>query len=246
MRRVLWRLAVAVARLIPTSLLERAIVPLVQAKAHALPPAEGLRLALAIDSALYGVEGELAIRYGGGTHPKHRLIRYHDFFVDRIEPDDRVLDIGCGIGAVAHSIATRSGASVVGIDVSKERVAQARSENAHPRIEYVVGDATDDVPGGPYDVIVMSNVLEHMSNRPEFLRSVASRVHANRALIRVPLFERDWRVPLKQEMGVEWRLEWDHEVEYTVEAFAAEMQAAGFAICEQQLRWGEIWAELVV
>jgi len=63
-------------------------------------------------------------------------------------------------------------------------------------------------------------------------------------LIRVPLFERDWRVPLKRELGVEWRLDSTHMTEYTLESFAEEIAGAGLSIIHQEVRWGEIWAEV--
>ena len=65
-----------------------------------------------------------------------------------------------------------------------------------------------------------------------------------RFLIRVPLFERDWRVPLKKELGVEWRLDLDHKTEYTLESFAEEMRQANLKITYQEVRWSEIWAEV--
>jgi SAM-dependent methyltransferase len=225
-------------------LLERGFVRLVQARAHSLPPGEGLRMLFRIDAALYALQGDRAVAYGGGTHSKHRHMRYHDFFTERIRLDERVLDIGCGIGALAHSIASRSDASVVAVDIEPGKIEQARREYAHAGIEYVVGDATDGVPGGPFDVVVLSNVLEHLPDRARFLHTVLSKVAATRALIRVPLFERDWRVPLKRELGVEWRLDPTHETEYTVESFRAEMEDAGLRVTDEQLRWGEIWAEV--
>lgn len=196
-----------------------------------------------IDAALYAAQGVTAVAYGGGTHTKHRHTRYHDFFTDRIGADERVLDVGCGIGALAHSIASVSGASVVGIDIEPSKIEQARVDYRHPNVEYVVGDATERVPGGPFDVVVVSNVLEHLTDRPRFLRTVMDNVGSNRALIRVPLFERDWRVPLKRELGVEWRLDPTHEIEYTPTSFNAEVEEAGLEIADEQLRWGEIWAE---
>jgi len=39
-----------------------------------------------------------AIAYEGGVHPKHRLTRYHDFFVERVRTGELVLDIGSGKG----------------------------------------------------------------------------------------------------------------------------------------------------
>ena len=49
-------------------------------------------------------------------HPKHRLMNYHQFFLDHIRPTDRVLDIGCGNGALAYDLAGKT-AHVTGIDL---------------------------------------------------------------------------------------------------------------------------------
>jgi 2-polyprenyl-3-methyl-5-hydroxy-6-metoxy-1,4-benzoquinol methylase len=102
----------------------------------------------------------------------------------------------------------------------------------------------NDLPDYDCDVIILSNVLEHLPNRPPFLQKVQQRIKPDRFLIRVPLFERDWRVPLKKELGVEWRLDLTHETEYTQESFAEEMAEAGLKIKHQEVRWGEIWAEV--
>ena len=51
-------------------------------------------------------------------------------------------------------------------------------------------------------------------------------------------------MPLKKELGVEWRLDPTHETEYTLETFAEEMSAANFRIDHLEVRWGEIWSEV--
>lgn len=209
-----------------------------------LPPAEALRLLFRIDDALYIRQGKMAVAYGGGVHTKHRHIRYHDFFVGRIGAGERVLDIGCGPGTLAHDIATRSGANVVGVDISERSIAAARERFAHPAIRYEIGDVRSSLPDGRFDVVVLSNVLEHLPDRSELLQSLQASAKPSRFLIRVPLFERDWRVPLKRELGVEWRLDHTHEIEYTHESFATEIAAAGMRITHQEVRWGEIWAEV--
>jgi hypothetical protein len=63
-------------------------------------------------------------------------------------------------------------------------------------------------------------------------------------LIRVPLFERAWEVPLRKELGLEWRSDATHETEYTEESFAQEMDAAQLTLVHQEIRWGEIWAQV--
>jgi SAM-dependent methyltransferase len=185
------------------------------------------------------------MHYGGGIHTKHRHTRYHDFFVQRIAAGDYVLDIGCGNGALAYDVAERAGAFVLGIDISASSIALAQDRYAHSQVEYRVGDAQQAFPEGPFDVVILSNVLEHLCGRLEFLRRLRESARPSRILVRVPLFERDWRVPLRKELGCEWRLDPTHETEYTLESFREEIEAVGLTIKDQQVRWGEIWAEVV-
>jgi ubiquinone/menaquinone biosynthesis C-methylase UbiE len=214
-------------------------------RAKARPPADGLRFLFGLEAVLYPVQGDLAVAYGGGVHTKHHHTRYHEFFINRIRAGERVLDVGCGIGAVAYDVAENTGAEVVGVDLSEADIATARLRYAHPRVRYVVGDVLQDLPGGHFDVVLLSNILEHLSGRSEFLRRVQEIVKPARLLIRVPLLERDWRVPLRRELGVEWRLDPTHETEYTLESFSREMVEAGLTIGYQEVRWGEIWVETV-
>lgn len=231
---------------VPTSQLRVVLIELALRRARMLPPAEGLRFLLGLDASLYPIQSELAVAYGNGVHTKHRHMRYHDFFVARVHPGERVLDIGCGIGAVAYDVANRSHASVVGIDLSVGNIAKAKKFYDHPNVEYIVGDALRLLPTSTFDVVILSNVLEHLPGRPQFLQQVQTHIKPSRLLIRVPLFERDWRVPLKKELGIEWRLDSTHETEYTLESFAAEIHEAGLKVIYQEVRWSEIWAEVAL
>lgn len=184
-----------------------------------------------------------AVDYGHGEHPKHRLTGYHDFFVERIGEDERVLDVGCGIGSVALDVASRTSATVVGLDSSPWALATARARFAHPRVTYVEADALDYVPEEPFDVAILSNVLEHVGPRAQLLRSLRTRVGARRLLVRVPSIERDWTVPLRSELGLSFFSDPDHEIEYTEQILRDELREAGWEMGEPILRWGEIWVE---
>ena len=210
-----------------------------------LPAKDAITFLMDLDTALYPLMGVKSAEYNGGLHTKHRHTKYHDFFVNRIQSTERVLDIGCGNGALASDIAERAGADVVGIDLYEPYIEIANDQFAHPRVTYILGDALKDLPEGDFQVIVMSNVLEHLPDRENFLKKIQQGVTRARFLIRVPTFERDWRVPLKKELGLEWRSDLTHETEYTLESFAGEMADAGLKVIHQEVRWGEIWAEAV-
>jgi 2-polyprenyl-3-methyl-5-hydroxy-6-metoxy-1,4-benzoquinol methylase len=233
------------ASTLPASLLEGLAGFCVRARIRGVPAEVALRYLFRLDTDIYAVEGVKAIEYGGGVHTKHRHMRYHDFFVERIGKGERVLDVGCGDGALTCDVAERSGAEVLGMDLSEDNIARARERHPHQRVEYRLGDATEDLPEGDFDAVVLSNILEHLPDRPRFLKRLSESSRASRILLRVPLFEREWRVPLKKELGVEWRLDPTHETEYTKESFLTEMAEAGFRITDHEIRWGEIWAVVV-
>lgn len=212
--------------------------------ARSLPPEEGIRFLLDLDARLYPHQGDMAIAYGDGLHPKHRLLKYHDFFTQRIGKEERVIDIGCGNGAVAWDVAKECGARVIGIDLNEKNIEKAKSRPALPNLSFTHGDALTDLPNESHDTVILSNVLEHIEKRPEFLRLATEALAPKRWLIRVPVFERDWRVALKKEIGVEWRLDLTHFTEFTLETFAEESTAAGLKTIHLEVRWGEIWAEL--
>jgi ubiquinone/menaquinone biosynthesis C-methylase UbiE len=243
MKRFVRAFAALPFRMLPASLRRRAVQAGLTAAA-ARDPRAALRELLQIETDLHGIIDEAALAYGGGVHVKHRLMRYHDFFVDRIRAGERVLDVGCGYGAVAHSIATRARADVVGIDLEPANVAAARRMFTDARLSFVEGEAPRDVPSGRFDVVVASNVLEHISDRAGFLREIQRRAQPSRWLIRVPMVDRDWRVPMRQELGLFHFCDPTHAIEYTRQTFDAEMHAAGFAVRDQQVNWGEIWAEV--
>ena len=55
------------------------------------------------------------------------------------QPDERILDIGCGLGQLTAKIA-QSGAEVLGVDASPSMIEQARRN--YPQIKFEVVDAT--------------------------------------------------------------------------------------------------------
>lgn len=200
---------------------------------------------MALDSSLYDLQGETAVEACGGLHPKHRLMNYHEFFVSRVRRGERVIDLGSGNGAVACSIARDAAAEVVGVELNPENAAGARAraerERIADRVTFVEGDITTHRVEGRFDAVVLSNVLEHVSDRAALLRRWADWYRPTRFLIRVPAFDRDWRTPWKRELGVEWRLDPTHETEYTLASLEQEAAEAGLVVGESVINWGEYW-----
>ena len=80
-----------------------------------------------IKDKLDWIINERAIKYGNGVHPKHLLTNYHQFFIDRINNGDTVLDVGCGNGSVAISIAkSHPNSLITAIDLNKNNIKFAK------------------------------------------------------------------------------------------------------------------------
>lgn len=103
------------------------------------------------------------------------------------EPADvRVLDVGCGNGSLSLPIASL-GYRVVGVDVDAGSIEHVRQVNAFPnaRFELVNGDRLD--LGEQYDLVVCSEVLEHLHNPMPLVRAIAGAMKAGGlAIITVP------------------------------------------------------------
>jgi len=207
-------------------------------------PAEGLVRAFDLEDGLLRVINERALALGGGVHPKHRLTRYHDFFIDRLKDGDHVLDVGCSYGAVARDVAkSHPSISVVGIDLNAENLECAKNHPENPpNLKFFLGDATKNVPDGSFNVVILSNVLEHIDDRSGFLIALRQKTQCKKLLIRVPCFERDWSLPLRRELGVNYFSDSDHKIEYTRDEFENEMRRSNLKIGEILFQWGEIWA----
>jgi len=187
----------------------------------------------------YGKIDWLAITENRGVHPKHQLMDYHKFFVDNITKDSIVLDIGCGIGAVAFDVAKKA-SKVVGIDLNKKNLETANKKFSARNIEYILADATTYNFKEKFDYIILSNVLEHIDKRIEFLKKIKKL--APTILIRVPMINRDWLTPYKKERGLPYFSDNTHFTEYTLKTFQEEMKQAGLKIKEYSIQFGEIWA----
>lgn len=187
----------------------------------------------------YGGISRFAQMAERGIHPKHRLMNYHAFFIDNINADDAVLDIGCGNGFLTYDIAKKA-KSVTAIDLNKGNIDFARRNFNRDNIKYICGDAAELSAEEKFNVVALSNVLEHLDNRHDFLQKIKNL--ADRFLIRVPMVNRDWLTYYKRELGVEYRLDLTHKVEYTIESFREELEKAGLRIDSASIQFGEIWA----
>jgi len=105
---------------------------------------------------------------GIGTLYNTRLLRFSDLFQGkyreafRIDDKERILEIGCGPGALAESLARwYPKARVYGVDRDSNFIAFAKQQN--PMIQYTEGDATAlAFEDESVDVTISNTVAEHI------------------------------------------------------------------------------------
>ena len=201
---------------------------------------------LNLHSFCYSLATILVIQLHKGVHPKHQIIRYEDWFRENIYENDVVVDLGCKFGHLAKHISDKA-KHVYGIDFDANSIELAKNNYSADNIKYICGDATkfDYNKLIPIDVVILSNVLEHIDQRVAFLKQLSETIiwkNSPRLLLRVPMIDRDWITVFKQQLGVEHRLDNTHFIEYTFEIFADELNRAGFKINSFHIQYGELYA----
>ena len=123
----------------------------------------------------------------GAFRALHRLtptrINYICQQVARFRPDIKpaplcglnILDIGCGGGLLAEPL-TRLGAKVTAIDMSTPaiEIAKDHAKKMQLKIRYLQKSAEDlAAKEQGYDIVIASEVIEHVQNRKIFLEAIA-------------------------------------------------------------------------
>ncbi len=85
-----------------------------------------------------------------------------------LEPGMRLLDVGCGWGALALHAATTYGVTAVGVTLSPNQVTYAReqasAQGMTDQVEFRLQDYRD-VTDGPYDAIASIGMAEHVGEK---------------------------------------------------------------------------------
>jgi SAM-dependent methyltransferase len=197
---------------------------------------------LSLYNFIYSKAGSVAVQYGNGTHPKHRLTKYHEFFVNNVGKNESVLDLGSGRGDVTYDISKKTSEKVVGIEINTSNLSYATKTYVRPNLSFIGGDIYRDIPKKHFDIVILSNVLEHLDDRINLLKTISDKTTPCKILLRVPCFEREWTVAMKKELELDYFLDSTHKIEYTHEEFYREMADGGLDIISTIFKWGEIWA----
>ena len=88
-----------------------------------------------------------------------------------IPPGSRVLELGCATGDLLNALRPSHG---VGVDFSPEMIRIARQK--YPQLTFEVTDAEDPLPSGPYEYLVISNLVGYLGDIWSTLRRLSGLV----------------------------------------------------------------------
>lgn len=112
-----------------------------------------------------------------GVNARHEsILRYLLRF--GLEPGHRVLEVGCGVGTLTGLLAgaLEGGGRLLAVDLSPRSVEAARARlGGHDHVRLEAGDVLEMPLEGPFDVVVLPDVLEHipLDDHPALFRRLA-------------------------------------------------------------------------
>ena len=133
--------------------------------------------------------------------------------------DARILEVGCGTGHNFDMLKSFGRLDALEVDDAARTLASTR-------LGAPVGDAPlPDLPGVPdghYDLVALLDVLEHVDNRAESLRSIAAKLRPNgKILITVPAYQWMWSAH---------DLAHHHKLRYSKKGLRQDAEAAGLKV----------------
>jgi len=106
--------------------------------------------------------------YAPENHPVRLFTKKH--LLEWIQPNHRVLDLGCASGEMTYWISEKA-SQVVGIDYNSNHISFAQKNYTRENLSYYCKEAHDylTTTEEKFDVLILENVLEHIDNPNDFI-----------------------------------------------------------------------------
>lgn len=151
----------------------------------------------------------------------------------------KVLDVGCGKGAMASGLKEKSDLEVWGVEFMEEE-----AKIASTKIDYVINDTIENsiekLPDDYFDVIYFNDVLEHLVNPNKVLEIIKIKLSKNGIIISsIPnvryhkvfqqyIFKKDWKY---ERAGV---MDFTHLRFFTSKSIRKMFEDAGYRVVHQK------------
>lgn len=146
-----------------------------------------------------------AVLNHSGVIDARTLADSHRRLAELIRPGMRVLDIGCGTGAITRGIAEITGPEgwVIGIDNNPDWIAKARAEmQGTAGISFEVGDIYDLPLEQQFDIVASARVLQWLSRPYTAIEQMVKRVRSGGKLLILDYNHHriEWSPPIPSSM----------------------------------------------
>jgi len=148
------------------------------------------------------------------------------------KPSLRILDIGCGAGTLSFYLANK-GHNVLGIDISSKAIKECNASKKAlglKNTDFQRVDFPDRIPNGKFDVIIFTEVIEHLEDDKKALQSIYKLLKPNGLMIlstpsdTAPLHKLGLTKKFDQEVG--------HLRRYSLIELESLIKKSGFNIIE--------------
>lgn len=148
--------------------------------------------------------------------------------------ESNILDIGCGVGTLAYYLASK-GFNVIGVDVSSRAIKIAnsfRSKSGLKNVNFSLGDVQMITSTRKYDLIVCTEVIEHLENDVKMLKTIYTLLNSKGKLL---LSTPSVNAPLyKLGMLRKFDLEVGHLRRYKMDDLLFKLRKSGFRIVSER------------
>src|SRR3989344_1028451 len=137
-------------------------------------------------------------------------IRHIEVISKLIHPGDQILDYGCGAGTLALYFGSL-GCEVVGIDISEDAIVKAKNSARINNLDkcsfYTLSEGMKNLRQKKFDLIIFSEVLEHLHSDSELLRNLKKNVNKKGKIfistpsLNAPLFKLGFLKEFDQRVG---------------------------------------------
>ena len=167
------------------------------------------------------------------------------YILDKINPTDSVIDIGCKYGEIAHGVATKA-KHVIAIDFDSKAINLAKRKFNKSNLEFVNQDAFQFLKNRneKYNVLILSHLLEHLDNPEDFINLYKE--FFDRIYIELPDFDNSYLNHYRKDVQTDLIYsDSDHVYEFDRFELKEIIKNCGLTITASEYRFGvqRIWCE---